>query len=50
MKKDLFLAKIIATGAEVKVYKKNDGDYCNYQDCTTTYKPNELEILRKVEE
>ena len=38
-------AKIKATGATIVVYKLNNGKWCNYEDCNTTYDESELEFI-----
>ena len=40
----LLKAEIIETGQKVDVYMLKNGNYCNYQDCKTQYKPNTLKI------
>jgi hypothetical protein len=40
-------AKVKSTGEVIEVYKLANGNYCDYSDCKTTYKVNELEFLNK---
>ena len=37
-------ATVIATGEVVTVYRLNKGGYCNYADCATNYREDELKF------
>lgn len=41
----LLKAKIKATGKQITVYKLLSGGYCDYADCATTYRADQLEFL-----
>lgn len=45
MENKLKKAKVKSTGNIVEVYKLNSGLWCNYADCTTTYKSEDLDFL-----
>jgi hypothetical protein len=42
----LFTATVKATGKPVVVYLTKSGLWCNYQDCTTLYKGEELRDIK----
>lgn len=44
MSRPIYNATVKATGQKVQVYKLDSGGYCNFSDCTTTYKKEELLI------
>lgn len=46
MNNPVLKAKVISTGKEIEVYKLRDGNFCNYEDCKTVYKPNEIIVLK----
>lgn len=39
-------AIILKTEELIKVYRLRAGGWCSYKDCTTTYKDDELRILK----
>lgn len=41
----LFTAVVRASGEAITVYLLKSGLWCNYSDCTTTYKTEELDQL-----
>ena len=45
MAKSTRKAKVKATGQTVEVYKLDKGGWCNYADCKTEYKTEELEFI-----
>jgi len=44
MSNEIKKAIVIATGAEVKVYRLKKGGWCLYADCKTEYKDIELKF------
>lgn len=40
------IAVVKSTGLRVNVYRLKSGDWCNYDDCKTIYKENELSFIR----
>lgn len=40
--KNLRKARVKATGKTIEVYSLNKGDWCDYSDCKTEYKDDEL--------
>ncbi len=40
----VYKAVLISNGNEIEVYKLNNGKWCNYKDCTTTYSKNEIKF------
>lgn len=45
----LFTATVKATGKEIVVYLCKNGMWCDYADCTTLYKGDELKDLKAKE-
>jgi hypothetical protein len=44
MKNNTVKARLKSTGELIEVYKLKRGGWCNFKDCTTTYKDEELEF------
>jgi len=46
MSNELLEATIIKTGAKIQVYRLKSGGFCNYADCNTRYKKEELRFTK----
>jgi len=44
----LYNATTVKDGRSVQVYKLGSGNWCDFSNCTTQYKPDEVKILGKV--
>lgn len=42
MSREIKKVKVNATGLSVEVYRLNGGGWCNFADCKTLYKEDEL--------
>lgn len=45
MSNPLRKVKVLATGRTIEVYKLKNGNWCDYADCKTQYKPHEFQFL-----